>query len=368
MLHRLTPLFALSALIISTQVVSTQFASAGITDGMKSGKPDLKSSGPITFGPENVMFISDPIEASIVAVALDDPKASAKTEFNIEEIDKKVAALLGTDAESIWIADLAVNPESNYAYLSVARGRGPEAEPVLIRINNKNELSVVSLDDVKHAKVTIPNPADHSEGRRGNDRLSSITDISYIDGKLYVAGLSNEEFSSNLRVIPFPADEANAGAGVEIYHTSHGKFETNSPIRTFTAYQVNGEPHILAAYTCTPLVKIPISELNPGNKVTGKTVAELGNRNRPIDMFVYNKENKDYILMANNSRGVMKITTDDIDKIEGMTERVSDKDGLPYETIEGWDGVVQLDRLDNETAVILAQTDSGFNLESVPLP
>lgn len=363
MFKRLSILFVLSALI-----VVSQFVSAAMVDGMKKGAPAMKSIGPITFGPDNVLFASDPSEASIFAIVLDDAAASSKTEINVEGIDKKVAALLGTGADNIWIADMAVNPNSNFAYLSVSRGRGPEGDPVLVRVNNKSELSIVSLEDVNHIQVKIPNPADHGEGRRGNPRMSSITDLSYIDGKLYVAGLSNEEFSSNFRVIPFPATEANEGSSIEIFHGAHGKYETNSPIRTFTAYQVNGEPHILAAYTCTPLVKIPLSELNPGTKVKGKTVAELGNRNRPIDMFVYNKQNKDYILMANSSRGVMKITTDDIGTMEGITERVADKDGLPYETIEGWDGVVQLDRLDNQTAVILAETDNGFNLETVPLP
>jgi len=46
----------------------------------------------------------------------------------------------------------------------------------------------------------------------------------------------------------------------------------------------------------------------------GKTVAELGNRNRPLDMIVYQKDGKDYLLLANSSRGMMKITTDQIEK------------------------------------------------------
>ena len=45
----------------------------------------------------------------------------------------------------------------------------------------------------------------------------------------------------------------------------------------------------------------------------GKTIAELGNRNKPLDMISYKKEGKDYLLMANSSRGVMKISTENID-------------------------------------------------------
>ena len=77
-------------------------------------------------------------------------------------------------------------------------------------------------------------------------------------------------------------------------------------------YQIEGEPHLLAAYTCTPLVKFPVAELKPGTQVKGTTIAELGNRNRPLDMIVYEKDGKDYLLLANSSRGVMKITTDGI--------------------------------------------------------
>ena len=117
---------------------------------------------------------------------------------------------------------------------------------------------------------------DAKDGRGQSKRVETITDLGFVDGKVIVAGLSNEEFSSSLRSIPYPFREADKGAGIEIYHGSHGRFETNAPVRTFVPYKVGGKPHILAAYTCTPLVKIPVSELKPGNKVKGTTIAELG--------------------------------------------------------------------------------------------
>jgi len=55
------------------------------------------------------------------------------------------------------------------------------------------------------------------------------------------------------------------------------------------------------------VVRIPMSSLKAGEKVNGVTVAELGNGNRPLDMIVYTKGGKDYLLMANNKRGVMKV-------------------------------------------------------------
>ena len=157
---------------------------------------------------------------------------------------------------------------------------------------------------------------------------------------------------------------------MEIYHGAHGKFETNSPVRTFAVYSIAKEPHILAAYTCTPLVKFPLSELKAGAKVKGTTVAELGNRNRPLDMIVYQKDGKDYVLTANSARGVMKITTEKIESAPGITEKISDKAGLPYETIENLKGVEQLDRLDKQNALVLVSSGQAGpkSLQTIPLP
>ena len=35
-------------------------------------------------------------------------------------------------------------------------------------------------------------------------RVDTVTDMALVDGRLWVAGLSNEEFSSKLRAIPYP--------------------------------------------------------------------------------------------------------------------------------------------------------------------
>jgi hypothetical protein len=142
-------------------------------------------------------------------------------------------------------------------------------------------------------------------------------------------------------------------------------------VRTFVPFKVGNEAQLLAAYTCTPLVQFPIKQLQPGAKIKGKTIAELGNRNRPLDMIVYQKEGKDYLLLANSSRGIMKITTDQIENSESIEQPVTGggKKGLPYETIESWTGIDQLDRLDPQHALVLRRGDSGsLDLESRELP
>ena len=131
-------------------------------------------------------------------------------------------------------------------------------------------------------------------------------------------------------------------SGVQIFHAAHGRDEDYSAMRTFVPLKIDGEPSLLAAYVCTPLVKIPLKQLKSGGeKVKGTTVAELGNRNRPIDMITYKKGGAEYLLLSNSARGVMKITTKGLSENEGLTERVSGGGtaGQTYETIKSLAGV-----------------------------
>jgi hypothetical protein len=343
--------------------------------GMTEGKASFKSMGPLAFGPDGTLFVADTKSAAIVALATSDAKAAGSAKpLKIEELDKKVAALLGTAPDQVSINDLAVNPVSHLVYFAVSRGRGPEALPVLLRADADGKLSEVALDKVKHSRAQFPDaPVDGvvGEGRRqSNPRMESITDIAFLEDRVLVAGLSNEEFSSTLRAIPYPFKTVEGGASVEIYHGAHGRFETKSPVRTFVPFMVGKEPELLAAYTCTPLVRFPVNALKPGAKVKGRTIAELGNQNRPLDMVVYKKDGKDFLLLANSSRGVMKISTDGIESAGVIEEPVKDGGtrGQKFEKVNGWTGVEQLDKLDDNTAVVLRKEGGAVTLESLPLP
>ena len=356
--------------------LGTNLVAGNLTADMKEGKAEFKSMGPLAFGPEGILFIADTKAAAIVAIVTSDTKpADASKELKIQGINQKLAALLGSSADQILIDDMAVNPASRNVYLAVSRGRGPDAIPVLVRVKSDAQPEVVKLDKVKFSRAVLPDaPTEGVVGqgnRQSNPRQESITDIAFLEDRVLVAGLSNEEFASTLRAIPFPFKTVANGTSVEIYHGAHGRFETRAPVRTFVPFKVGNEAQLLAAYTCTPLVQFPLSQLTPGAKIKGKTIAELGNRNRPIDMIVYQKGGKDYLLLANNSRGIMKISTDTIENTENIQAPVKDggKKGLPYETIESWKGIDQLDRLDAQHAVVLRRgDDGGLNLEALPLP
>ena len=342
----------------------------GLTE---TGKPEIKSAGPLAFGPKGVLFVADPLGAQIVAIAVPEaPKAAVGGDFKLEGVDAKVAAVLGTSAADILINDVAVEPGTGIAYLSVSRGKGPDAEPALVRVDGAGKVTAVALDNVAHSKVSIANaPAADAKDRRGTPlRSESITDLAFVDGRLFIAGLSNEEFASKLRAIEFPFKSADTGTSVEIVHTAHGAaLETRSPVRTFVPFVVGGEPQLMAAYTCTPLVTFPVKALKPGEKIRGKTVAELGNRNKPLDMIVYEKDGKQYLLLANSARGVMKINTESVEK-QDLTQPVTGGGtaGLTYDTLKDLQGVEQLDKLDDKHALLLVKSDNGLNLQAVALP
>lgn len=340
--------------------------------GLKPGNVELKSIGPITFAPEGILLVSDPKAATIYAVATADPRAEG--EINVSQVNIKIAALLGIAPDQVIVNDMAVNPVSRNAYLAVSRGRGADAEPVLVRVGAGGGLTTVALRNVRMSRAVLPDPPVDKvvgRGRRAsNPRTESITDIAFTDGRVVVAGLANEEFASTLRSIPFPFDKVDRATEVEIFHGAHGRFETRSPIRTFVPFTVENEPNLLAAYTCTPLVKFPVAELKPAAKIMGSTIAELGNRNRPLDMIVYRRDGRDFLLIANSSRGIMKVTTDDLGAIAPIKERVDGGGtaGLKYETVKSWQGVDQLDKLDDKLALIVRRDGDAMNLETLPLP
>jgi hypothetical protein len=338
-------------------------------DSLQAGKADLKSAGALTFGPDGVLFVGDSIGGMIFALDTQDRTPSQATSLEVAGLSEKIAAMAGTTADQIQVNDVAVNPVSHKTYVSVSRGLGPAAEPLIVRIDPAGKLEALSLDNIRHSRVVLPNPVNASTGGRGgNQRLQAITDLAFVDNRVFIAGLSNEEFSSTLRAIPFPFTEAGKGTSVEIWHGSHNRFETNSPIRTFLPYKVNNEQTILASYTCTPLVKVPVSSLTAGSKVMGTTIAEFGAGNTPLDMIAYTKGGKPFILMSNTNRGVMKFSAEGLDKFEPITKQVPDKAGVPYETVASLTGVVQMDQFDAQTAIVLTRTGTNLNLRTVALP
>ena len=203
--------------------------------GLAVGSPDIKSVGPLAFGPEGVLFVGDNVGAAIFALDVgDDGRGGDSRAIDLENLDTALASYLGCAREDVQIRDMAVHPHSRNVYLSVMRGSGDAALPVIARIDGHGSLSDVALDIIGFSKTDIEDAAaedDPREVSRVKLRTVTVTDMSYVDGLLVVAGTSNEEFSSTLRRIPFPFSGDVDSNSLEIFHVSHGRYETAAPIR-----------------------------------------------------------------------------------------------------------------------------------------
>src|SRR5437660_4194426 len=350
--------------------------------GLQVGTPDVRSVGPITFGPDGILFVADNASAMVFAVDVADPGVeSARSEpFELDGVDRRLAAFLGCGREDVGIRDMAVHPRSENVYLSVMRGRGDAAVPVIVRIDRGDgSLTELGLDNVAFSSTPITNaPAEDDarvtielpDGDEGEEievrgrkiriwrrpaRTATVTDMSYVDGILLVAGMSNEEFSSNLRRIPFPFSGGMADNSLEIFHVSHGKWETAAPIRTFVPYE--GGRSILASYTCTPVVHFSLDDLTSGTQAKGRTVAELGAMNQPIDMVSFTQDGGEHLLISNSSHGLIKIACRDIDTQEALTEPREPR-GVPREE-EDLKGIGRLANLNGGYVLAIQKDDAG---------
>ena len=117
-------------------------------------------------------------------------------------------------------------------------------------------------------------------------------------------------------------------------------------------------------------MKFPIADLKPGDKVRGTTIAEFGAGNRVLDMIVYRKGGQEFLLTANNSRGVMKIPTNTFASATPITTPVeTETGGVPFEKVTSMTGIEQLDKLDDSNSIVIARAAAGgVNLQVVPLP
>jgi hypothetical protein len=349
---------------------------------LPAGKVALMSAGRLGFGPDGVLFVADSVGGQIVAIDTNDKTAAkAGAKIDVQGVDAKIAALVGIAPDQIMINDVKVNPISKNVYLSAARGRGPDAMPLIARVDTAGTVSMIGLDNAKHASVSLTDAPAANATARQNPRTQTITDMSFVNGNLMVAGLSNEEWSSALRSIPYPFKTAEKGATLQIWHASHGRYETASPVRTFVPYTIAGQQYVLAAYTCTPLVKIPVSSLKPGAQVKGVTIADLGSGNQPLDMVPYKKDGHDYILVANSAFGVLKLKADMLEGYKPIdAPTVTDVAGVPFDRLTQFKNVQHLTQLDSTNALLLiAAPGEGpayapgpakgpMNLQTVALP
>ena len=313
---------------------------------LKKGTPDLKSAGPLAFGPDGILFVGDTQGAALFAIDTGDRdrRPPRRAPIKVEDLGGEGRRRCsGTDPKQVMINDLAVNPVSGKAYLSVSRGRGPDAvagDPPGRRATASSTRSRWRTSGSPRPRSPTPRRRRRRRRRASRSAAESITDLAYVDGRVFVAG-------------PVERGVLVAAAGDPVPVHRRGRRRRRS--RSTTARTAGSRPsrrsgrssptRSRASPTCWPPTparrwsRSPSPSSRPGAHVKGTTIAELGNRNRPLDMIVYQKDGKDYLLLANSSRGVMKIPTEGADTAEPITSPVRrQRKGLAYETIDEPEG------------------------------
>ncbi|HEY4225928.1 MAG TPA: hypothetical protein VGM70_08955 [Pseudolysinimonas sp.] len=351
------------------------------------------SAGPILFHPEPlaghaVLFVADSAQARVLAFELPPETSAGGGEVQVEQLGARLAALLGVERGGAVIRGIAVHPESRAVYLSVARGRGADSAAAIVRVGAGGVLELVELSGLPVSSVELddaPAPDDERvdawlDGTdessaameiRGTTlqiarvpvRRSTITDLAWVDGRLAVAGLSNEEFSSRLRLFPYPFDGSEQAASVEIFHVDHGRYETESPIRALVGYGSG----VLATYTCTPVVHFPLGALSGNGPVRGRTIAELGPMNQPFSIVTYDRDGEEYVLVSNTRHPLLRIPASAIAEQPHLEVPLSDPAhslGVPRDELPQA-GVTWMANLDRGNIVVVQSDDDDTHLRTL---
>lgn len=355
--------------------LSASSAQAVVFQTSTHGKPAIQSIEVIGFGPEGTLLLGDGRGAAIFAVAASEP-ASTSAPAKIEGVAAKLAASVGAPPDGLELLDLAVNPTSNTVYF--AARKQDDKTPLVLTLKPDGTIGLFDLASVTYARVALPTTKDSPTVR--------ITDVAWADDKLLAAAGTSEEFASKIFVCPAPLKHEAVGEfhSAETYHVSHHKWETKAPMSVILPYQEAGKTYVVGAFACTPVVKYPLDALAPDAKVKGISVIELGSGNRPLDMFAYEKGGKEYILSNTRrfktqfgpspywtvrfERGLLEenenVNEKAINRLKG-SEPATDRITM----VDGFHGIVQMDKLGDDRVVILREADGGrLDLEVLTLP
>ena len=321
---------------------------------------DIKSISRLAAGPENVLFVADWKSARVHAITL--PGAAQKpagAAFNILDLEAILSKQVG--GARITVEDMVVRPRTAEVYVAVSYGAAKR--PALIVVTSDHKARRVDLKAAKSTSIALRDAptSNYNFWRDTPERSFTVTDMKWREGELFVAGLSNQEFASTLRRLKYPFDSSQSITSVEIYHTGHNLIETRAPIRAMSFATLGGIPYLVAAYTCTPIVIIPLDELKDGAHIRGKTIAELGYGNTPADMIAYTKtdqgKTEEFLMLVNFERGTSIIP---VSELEAASGRPGIETIVPYGKVVGLDvmsaplvGTMRLDNLDEESFIVV---------------
>ena len=352
------------AIAISCSLLAAATASAA----------DVQSISRLAAGPDNILFVADWKAARVHAITLPAaPQQPAGAVFNVLDLEERLSRQVG--GAKVTVEDIAVRPGTAEVYVAVSYGRAKA--PALIVVTSDKKTRRIDLKAARATSVALRNAptTDYSFWRETPERSFTVTDMKWRDGELFVAGLSNQDFASTLRRVKYPFGSQQSVTSVEIYHAGHNLIETRAPIRAMSFASWGGKSYLVAAYTCTPLVTIPLDELKDGAHVRGKTVAELGYGNTPADMISYTRtdqgKTEDFLLLVNYNRVSNVIP---LSQLEAAGARPGIETQVPFGQIAGLDvvqtplvGTLRLDNLDEKSFIMVRRRLETDTLQLVSM-
>jgi hypothetical protein len=339
--------------------------------GMVTGAPGIESVGPLAIGPGGVLFVGDSKSAAVFALAMPNERGRVRGTFGVDRLDARIAALLGTTTKEVVVRDMAADTAAGVVYLSVTRGRGPDAQPAIIRVTASGDVAAVRLDTMTFSKLelerapSVDQAFTHPAWGSAKRRMFSVTDLAYLNGELFVTGVTNEEFASSFRRASFPFGRRSSVTRVSMYHAAHGMYETEAPVEKFIPMTVKGERLIIAGYACTPIAKFPMTGLAEGADLRGTTIIELGSGSRPDDLFTIDQGREQYLIIVTNRRGISRVRADDIGRARSITKPIADSGGAPFVRLS-MQGIREVEPLSKDTFVALrVGADSSLSLRTM---
>jgi len=321
---------------------------------------DIESISRIAAGPGNVLFVADWKTARVHALALPEaPRRPPGTAFNILDLESLLSKQVG--GARFTVEDMVARPGTAEVY--VALSYGAARLPALIAVTSDRETRRIDLKAAESTSIALRDAptTDKRFWREIPERSFTVTDMKWHNGEIFIAGLSNQEFASTLRRVRYPFDSQQSITSVEIYHTGHNLIETRAPIRAMSFANWGGKTYLVAAYTCTPLVTIPLDDLRDGTHVRGKTIAELGYGNTPAGMISYSRteqgRTEDVLMLINFERGASAIP---VSQVEAASTGPGFNKLVPFGQIAGLDltsaplaGAMRLDNLDEKSFIVV---------------
>ena len=281
---------------------------------------DIKFAGALEFSEDGTLFVGDNYNGAIYAFEM--PAEGGPDQIapsSIANIDRKIAELLGVGAGAIELNDMAAHPVSQDLYISVTRIGNFASQPAIVKVTQEQELSLVDLSALSYQKQELtefpegettfkprgagksgPLPRDIAKGEIAL-RTLAIMDMEYHEGELFVAGVAHDNFLSSLRRIPYPFDGSQGITNVEMYHITHDQYESRAPIRAMSVHEIDGKPQLVAAYTCSPIVLVPLEDIQDGAKISANTIMDYGN-GQPLDMIPFQMQGQTMLFVTNDSR------------------------------------------------------------------